>query len=126
MNLIPEFPLDRLAFLNSKSSLCDQNHTFFFCNTQLKQMAKKKVQQDKTVPKQCFEEDYHPKKLITDLFVVYVHRRSHFFRSRKVWAVDRRQFTINYLMRRKLRGGTDSTSENLVFVGNVPYSSEDP
>lgn len=129
MNISPQFPLDRLAFLNSRTSLCDQKHIFFLRNTQLKQMARKNVNQDKAVhqdTKSSFDEDYHPKKLITDLFAIYVHRRSHFFRSRKVWAVSRRQFTMNYLMRQQMTGGIDTIINNLMFVGKGPYCSEDP
>ncbi|GIY65186.1 uncharacterized protein CEXT_768851 [Caerostris extrusa] len=57
----------------------------------------------KSQSKHC-DEECHPKKLVTDFFGVYVHRRGLFYRNRKVCAVGKRQFTRSFL----LRGGSQS------------------
>lgn len=120
LNHPPSFPFDRLAFLNSMHSHCNREHFIFLRNSQLKQLSKKEASE-----RTMWCEDYHPKKLITDLFAIYVHRRSHFFRSRKVWAVDKRQFTLNYLMRQKLGRGPEICADNLVYGATGCYGEHD-
>ncbi|KAF8770556.1 hypothetical protein HNY73_018066 [Argiope bruennichi] len=83
----PEFPLERLAFLNATTYDCQKKHFFYLRNSQVKQLSVKKVS-----PKHC-DEECHPKKLVTDLFGSYVHRRSLFYKNRNVCAAGKRQLT---------------------------------
>ncbi|GBN06528.1 hypothetical protein AVEN_201979-1 [Araneus ventricosus] len=86
----PEFPLERLAFLNATIYDCQRKHFFYLRNSHVKALSVRKVS-----PKHC-DEECHPKKLVTDLFGSYVHRRSLFYRNRNVCAASKRQFTKSY------------------------------
>ncbi|GFQ79085.1 uncharacterized protein TNCT_731271 [Trichonephila clavata] len=93
--LSPQFPLERLAYLNSVLHFCDRKHIFFLRNSQMKELTSKKVN-----PKHC-DEECHPSKLVTDLFSTYIHRRALFFRSRNVPSAGKKQFTKSYFYQKR-------------------------
>ncbi|GFV15529.1 uncharacterized protein TNCV_4835551 [Trichonephila clavipes] len=95
MYLSPQFPLERLAYLNSVLHFCDRKHIFFLRNSQMKELTSKKVN-----PKHC-DEECHPSKLVTDLFATYIHRRALFFRSRNVPSAGKKQFTKSYFYQKR-------------------------
>ncbi|GFS39521.1 uncharacterized protein NPIL_319731 [Nephila pilipes] len=109
MYMSPQFPLERLAFLNSVYHFCHRQHFFYLKNSQIKQLASKKVN-----PIHC-DEVCHPSKLVTDLFTTYIHRRALFFRNRNVCAAGRRQFTKSYFYPKRRSEDLEAYEYSLLY-----------